>query len=108
MACGLPIVARDTARVRWIVGDDQFLTGDEPAAIAKQIVAASNARHQYIGGRRPGSIIFVDKNRQDVPGVFAGNRLIKAFGSCLKGNAFAKGWRLAKISNRSRKGLEKA
>ena len=45
MACGLPIVARDTARVRWIVGDDQFLTGlDEPAAIAKQIVAASKAR----------------------------------------------------------------
>ena len=45
MACGLPIVARDSARTRWIVGDDQFLSGpDEPTAIARQIVAARNAR----------------------------------------------------------------
>jgi len=45
LACGLPIVAHDTTRVRWIVGDDQFLTAlDEPAAIAGQIVAASKAR----------------------------------------------------------------
>ena len=45
MACGLPVVARDTPRVRWIVGDDQYLAqGDQPAAIAKAILAASRAR----------------------------------------------------------------
>ena len=44
MACGLPVVARDTPRVRWIVGDDQYLAqGDQPAAIAKAILAASRA-----------------------------------------------------------------
>jgi len=45
MACGLPVVARDTPRVRWVVGDDQYLVqGDQPAAIAKSILVASSAR----------------------------------------------------------------
>jgi glycosyltransferase involved in cell wall biosynthesis len=36
MACGLPIVAHDTPRMRWIVGDDEFLidTGDVEAVAA--------------------------------------------------------------------------
>jgi glycosyltransferase involved in cell wall biosynthesis len=38
MACGLPIVAHDSPRLRWIVGDGEFLldTG-EPADIARHI-----------------------------------------------------------------------
>jgi glycosyltransferase involved in cell wall biosynthesis len=44
MACGLPVVAPDSARVRWIVGDDQFLVAsDDPAAIAAAISAANSA-----------------------------------------------------------------
>jgi glycosyltransferase involved in cell wall biosynthesis len=44
MACGLPIVAHDSPRSRWIVGNDEFLldTGD-PAAIARHIQIASCA-----------------------------------------------------------------
>ncbi len=38
LACGLPVVANDSSRSRWIVGDDEFLldTGN-PAAVTKQI-----------------------------------------------------------------------
>lgn len=32
MACGLPIVGHDTSRLRWIVGDDEFLVDTEDAA----------------------------------------------------------------------------
>jgi glycosyltransferase involved in cell wall biosynthesis len=44
MACGLPVVAHDSPRVRWIVGDDEFLvdTGDI-AAIARHIELAGDA-----------------------------------------------------------------
>jgi glycosyltransferase involved in cell wall biosynthesis len=44
MACGLPVVAQNSARVRWIIGDDQFLidTADSPA-IARAIIAAGDA-----------------------------------------------------------------
>lgn len=45
LACGLPVVAPDTARVRWIVGDDEFLfSGDDPATIAQHIKAAFRTR----------------------------------------------------------------
>ena len=50
LACGLPIVAHDFERVRWIVGDDEFLTDTEnEAAIVQQISRAreiSPARRQ--------------------------------------------------------------
>ena len=41
MACGIPIVAHDLPRVRWIVGEGEFLldTGD-PKAVAQQIELA--------------------------------------------------------------------
>ena len=40
MACGLPIVGQDSKRLRWIVGDSQFLTDTNNHA---SIVAALNA-----------------------------------------------------------------
>ena len=44
MACGLPVVAHDSPRVRWIVGDNQFLVdSNSPAAIVMGIKAASAA-----------------------------------------------------------------
>jgi glycosyltransferase involved in cell wall biosynthesis len=43
MACGLPIVTCDSPRVRWIVGDDEFLIdSDDPAAIATGIISANS------------------------------------------------------------------
>ena len=43
-ACGLPVVAPDTPRVRWIVGDNEFLVGsDDPVDIANAINSASSA-----------------------------------------------------------------
>jgi glycosyltransferase involved in cell wall biosynthesis len=44
MACGLPVVAHDSPRVRWIVGNDQFLVdSDDLTAVAAGIGAAANA-----------------------------------------------------------------
>jgi len=44
MACGLPVVAQDSPRVRWIVGDDQFLIDtNDVAAIGARIISAGNA-----------------------------------------------------------------
>jgi glycosyltransferase involved in cell wall biosynthesis len=41
MACGLPVVAEDSARARWIVGDDEFLLDtSDPARIADYIKRA--------------------------------------------------------------------
>jgi glycosyltransferase involved in cell wall biosynthesis len=41
MACGLPVVGHDMPRVRWFVGDDEFLVDmDDPAAIAQSIQRA--------------------------------------------------------------------
>jgi glycosyltransferase involved in cell wall biosynthesis len=43
MACGKPVVAQDSPRVRWIVGDDEFLFGNDDAAeIAECIQRAAN------------------------------------------------------------------
>lgn len=45
MACGLPIVAPDLARLRWIVGEDEFLLDDDRAvAIASRIAIARESR----------------------------------------------------------------
>jgi glycosyltransferase involved in cell wall biosynthesis len=42
MASGLPIVAHDSARIRWIVGDDQALVDtNDPNATACGITAAA-------------------------------------------------------------------
>jgi glycosyltransferase involved in cell wall biosynthesis len=41
MACGVPIVGHDIPRVRWFVGDDEFLADmDDPAAVAQSIEQA--------------------------------------------------------------------
>jgi glycosyltransferase involved in cell wall biosynthesis len=46
MACGLPIVAHDTSRVRWIVGDDEFLVDtNDPAAVAASLERARRSDH---------------------------------------------------------------
>lgn len=45
MACGLPIVGHDTSRLRWIVGDDEFLVDTEDnGAVTKALAAALAAR----------------------------------------------------------------
>jgi glycosyltransferase involved in cell wall biosynthesis len=44
MACGLPIVGHDSPRLRWIVGDDEFLLDtSDPAAVARHIGLARQA-----------------------------------------------------------------
>lgn len=44
MACGLPIVAHDSPRSRWIVGNDEFLVDtNDTLAIAASIMMASGA-----------------------------------------------------------------
>jgi glycosyltransferase involved in cell wall biosynthesis len=44
MACGLPIVAHDSPRLRWIVGEDQFLfDSNDPRTVAQQIIVACNS-----------------------------------------------------------------
>jgi glycosyltransferase involved in cell wall biosynthesis len=44
MACGLPIVAPDSSRLRWIVGEDEFLLNDDsPTAIASSIEMAQSS-----------------------------------------------------------------
>lgn len=44
MACGLPIVGHDTPRLRWIVGDDEFLTDTvDIAAVASRLTEARSA-----------------------------------------------------------------
>ena len=41
MACGIPVVAHDSPRLRYIAGDDEFLLdSDDPEAIAQQIERA--------------------------------------------------------------------
>ena len=54
MACGLPVVAHDSPRTRWIVGDDQFLTDtQDPENIARNIDFAAKAVSL---GHRTGSV----------------------------------------------------
>lgn len=44
MACGLPIVGHDTPRLRWIVGDDEFLTDTvDIAAVAMRLTEARSS-----------------------------------------------------------------
>ena len=44
LACGLPVVGHDSPRLRWIVGDDEFLLDTvDPAAIARHIGLARQA-----------------------------------------------------------------
>jgi glycosyltransferase involved in cell wall biosynthesis len=44
MACGLPVVAHDSPRMRYIAGDDEFLLAtDDPKAIARHIKLACEA-----------------------------------------------------------------
>ena len=44
MACGLPIVGHDTPRLRWIVGDDEFLTDTvDIASVAARLTAAQSS-----------------------------------------------------------------
>lgn len=44
MACGLPIVGQNSPRLRWIVGDDEFLLDtSDPAAVAHHIGLAQRA-----------------------------------------------------------------
>jgi glycosyltransferase involved in cell wall biosynthesis len=46
LACGLPIVAHDMPRVRWIVGDGEFLVDtNDPAAIAASLERARRSEH---------------------------------------------------------------
>ena len=41
MACGLPIVGHDTPRLRWIVGNDEFLTDTiDIAAVTTKLAEA--------------------------------------------------------------------
>jgi glycosyltransferase involved in cell wall biosynthesis len=48
MACGLPIVGHDSPRLRWIVGDDEFLLDTEdPAAVARHIALAQQVPASY-------------------------------------------------------------
>ena len=45
MACGLPIVGHDRPRVRWFVGEDEFLADmEDPAAIAQAIQHAHGSK----------------------------------------------------------------
>jgi glycosyltransferase involved in cell wall biosynthesis len=46
MACGLPIVGHDSARLRWIVGDGEYLadTTDQPRLVAAISAALAGAR----------------------------------------------------------------
>jgi glycosyltransferase involved in cell wall biosynthesis len=44
LACGLPIAALDSERLRWIVGNEEFLaTNNSPSTIASSIMAARNS-----------------------------------------------------------------
>jgi glycosyltransferase involved in cell wall biosynthesis len=49
MACGIPIVAHDSKRLRWIVGDDEFLLDTSDPVKITQCV--QSARHATMPGR---------------------------------------------------------
>ena len=53
MACGLPLVAWDSPRVRWIVGSGEFLLSeDDPSSIALQIETAVAPKEGLQTGRQ--------------------------------------------------------
>ncbi len=52
IACGLPVIAHDTPRVRWIVGDEEFLTDtEEPQAVADAITRGWSDRPALVEKR---------------------------------------------------------
>ena len=52
LACGLPIVAQDSSRIRWIVGDNEFLVNtDDTAEVAAGIEMASKSSADRQAGR---------------------------------------------------------
>lgn len=52
MACGLPVIAPDTTRVRWIVGDDEFLfEGATPGSVAAAAERAQTTPERGIVAR---------------------------------------------------------
>jgi glycosyltransferase involved in cell wall biosynthesis len=52
MACGLPVVGHDSPRLRWIVGDDEFLLDtNDSAAIARHIEFARNTPAERVRER---------------------------------------------------------
>jgi glycosyltransferase involved in cell wall biosynthesis len=52
MACGLPVVAHDSPRTRWIVGEDEYLADtDDVAAVARQIQRAHASGQNEQTGR---------------------------------------------------------
>jgi glycosyltransferase involved in cell wall biosynthesis len=52
MACGIPIVAHDISRVRWFLGDNEFLVKmDDPSAIAQRILDAHQHRAENLSER---------------------------------------------------------
>ena len=71
MACGVPIVGHDMPRVRWFVGEHEFLADmNDPAAIAEAIerASASGSFRTYSANQqscRP----FLGESRGDVPWV---------------------------------------
>ena len=52
MACGLPVVAHDSPRTRWIVGDDEFLVDtSDGLAVASAVTKASSGGAGSIASR---------------------------------------------------------
>jgi glycosyltransferase involved in cell wall biosynthesis len=63
MACGLPIVAHESPRARYIVGDNEFLADtDDVMAIVQQIKLASVAGHRRFAERSIKAAAFSWKN----------------------------------------------
>lgn len=49
IACGLPVVAHDSSRVRWFLGDDEFFVNvDDPTAVAQSV---QRAQYSALAGR---------------------------------------------------------
>jgi len=84
MACGLPIVAHDMPRVRWIVGDDEFLVDtSDPAAIAASLERARrsdrDAKSQRFARARELSWgMIAEKYRQFFTDVLSGHTSFRA------------------------------
>lgn len=53
LACGLPVVSHDSARTRWIVGDDQFLCDSTTSpALAAAVTRALTAKDSGVSDRQ--------------------------------------------------------
>jgi glycosyltransferase involved in cell wall biosynthesis len=79
MACGLPIVAHDMPRVRWIVGDEEFLVDtNDPAAIAASLERARRSEHganarRIVRARDLSWQVIAEQYRQFFTGVISGH-----------------------------------